>query len=220
MSTTKNLYAVYGASGYGREVMPLACQQLREIGVDLSYLVFVDDTPGPSHVNGQRLMTYADFLKEPAINRYVVIAIASSAVREKLADKLAADGVKPWEIKAENVVVMDEVSIAEGAIFSPFVTLTSNIRIGRFFHANIYSYVAHDCVIGDYVTFAPSVRCNGNIVIEDHAYIGTGAIIKQGTPEKPLVIGRGSVVGMGAVVTKSVPPGVIVVGNPAKPLEK
>ena len=220
MSTTKNLYAVYGASGYGREVMPLVRQQLKQKGVDLGCLVFVDDTPGPSHVNGQRLMTYADFLKESAINRYAVIAIANSVVREKLADKLASDGVKAWEIKAENVVALDEVSIAEGAIFSPFVTLTSNIRIGRFFHANIYSYVAHDCIIGDFVTFAPGVRCNGNIVIEDHAYIGTGAIIKQGTPEKPLVIGRGAVVGMGAVVTKSVPPGVVVVGNPAKPLEK
>ena len=54
--------------------------------------------------------------------------------------------------------------------------------------------------------------------IEDHAYIGTGAIIKQGTPERPIVIGRGAVVGMGAVVTKSVPAGVTVIGNPAKPL--
>ena len=106
------------------------------------------------------------------------------------------------------------------AILSPFVTLTSNIRIGRNFHANIYSYVAHDCVIGDFVTFAPGVMCNGNIVIEDHAYIGTGAVIKQGVPDKPLVIGRGAVVGMGAVVTKSVPAGEVVVGNPAKPLQK
>ena len=68
------------------------------------------------------------------------------------------------------------------------------------------------------MTFAPAVRCNGNIVIEDHAYIGTGAVIKQGQPDRPLVIGRGAVVGMGAVVTKNVPPGVTVVGNPARPL--
>ena len=83
-----------------------------------------------------------------------------------------------------------------------------------------YTHVAHDCVIGDYVTFAPGVKCNGNIHIEDHAYIGTGAVIKQGTPDKPLVIGKGAIVGMGAVVTKSVPAGVTVVGNPARILEK
>jgi len=120
---------------------------------------------------------------------------------------------------AENAVVLDEVSIGEGAILCHFTQLTSNIRIGKYFHANIYSYVAHDCVIGDYVTFAPAVRCNGNVVIEDHAYIGTGAVIKQGSPDKPLVIGRGAIVGMGAVVTKDVPPGVTVVGNPAKVFE-
>src|SRR3546814_1294848 len=97
---------------------------------------------------------------------------------------------------------------------------SSDLKIGLGFHANIYSYVAHDSVIGDYVTFAPGVMCNGNVMIEDHAYLGTGAIIRQGEPGRPLVIGRGAVVGMGAVVTKNVAPGATVVGNPARPLEK
>ena len=63
-------------------------------------------------------------------------------------------------------------------------------------------------------------RSNGNIHIHDHAYIGAGAVIKQGTPNQPLVIGQGAVVGMGAVVTKSVPAGVTVVGNPARIMQK
>jgi len=115
---------------------------------------------------------------------------------------------------------MDEVCIGPGYVLSHFVTITSNVKIGLYFHANIYSYVAHDCVIGDFVTFAPGVKCNGNVVIEDHAYIGTGAVLRQGRPGAPLVIGRGATVGMGAVVTRSVPPMTTVVGNPARPLEK
>jgi sugar O-acyltransferase (sialic acid O-acetyltransferase NeuD family) len=133
-----------------------------------------------------------------------------------LALQCAAEGLGFFEVRAPNVVQMDDVQLGPGAILSPFVTLTSNIRIGRHFHANLYSYVEHDCVIGDFVTFAPGVKCNGNVVIEDHAYIGTGAVIKQGAPGAPLVIGRGAVVGMGAVVTKNVPAGTTVVGNPAR----
>ena len=47
-----------------------------------------------------------------------------------------------------------------------------------------------------------------------------GALLKQGTHDKPLRIGRGAVIGMGAVVTKDVPAGSVVVGNPAVPIVK
>ncbi|NNH79058.1 NeuD/PglB/VioB family sugar acetyltransferase [Acinetobacter sp. ANC 5380] len=214
------LYAVYGASGCGRSLMPVARQQLaRE--ADTSEIVFIDDAlTGMSSVNGHRAMNYQVFLNQAADAKAVQIAIANSFVREKIANRLEADGIHLWSVIADNVVLMDQAEIAIGTALSPFVTITSNIKIGKCFHANLYSYVEHDCVIGDFVTFAPGVKCNGNIHIEDHAYIGAGAMIKQGTPDQPLVIGRGTIVGMGAVVTKSVPAGVTVVGNPARILEQ
>jgi len=171
-------------------------------------------------LNGQRVLTYAQWLSESFSSRYISVAIANSHLREKLVKRFLADGIEFFEVRASNVVQLDEVSVGVGAVLCPNVTLTSNICIGQHFHANIYSYVEHDCVVGDFVTFAPGVMCNGNVHIEDHAYIGAGAVIKQGQPDAPLTIGRGAVVGMGAVVTKSVPPGVTVVGNPARPLIK
>ena len=213
------LYAIYGASGCGRSLMPVARQQLaRE--QDPSEIVFIDDAQTAiTTVNAHRAMNYASFLVEPAVQKQVLIAIANSQVREKIAQRLEADGISLWTIQADNVVLMDQAEIAAGAALSPFVTITSNIKIGKCFHANLYSYVEHDCIIGDFVTFAPGVKCNGNIHIHDHAYIGAGAMIKQGTPDQPLVIGTGAIVGMGAVVTKSVPAGVTVVGNPARIVE-
>jgi sugar O-acyltransferase (sialic acid O-acetyltransferase NeuD family) len=214
-------FAIFGASGCGRGVLPLVRQQLQvEVAAGSADLVFVDDHPPAPVVNGHRVLTYGQWLAEPGNSYHMNIAIANSLVRQRLVQRCVADGVGFYEARSANVVQLDDVQLGEGAILCPFVTLTSNIRIGKHFHANLYSYVEHDCVIGDFVTFAPGVKCNGNVVIEDHAYIGTGAVIKQGSPSKPLVIGRGAVVGMGAVVTKDVPPGATVVGNPAKPMIK
>lgn len=53
------------------------------------------------------------------------------------------------------------------------------------------------------------------IIIEDYVWIATRAIILPGVR-----LGRGCVVGAGAIVSKSVKPGEIVVGNPAKPINK
>ena len=214
------LYAIYGASGCGRSLMPVARQQLARDS-DASEIVFIDDAlESVADVNGHRAINYLTFLNETASEKYVQIAIANSHVREKIAQRLEMDGIQLWSIIADHVVLMDQIELAEGSALSPFVTIGSNVKIGKCFHANLYSYVEHDCVIGDFVTFAPGVKCNGNIHIQDHAYIGAGAMIKQGTPDQSLVIGAGAIVGMGAVVTKSVPAGATVVGNPARIVTK
>jgi sugar O-acyltransferase (sialic acid O-acetyltransferase NeuD family) len=216
------VFAVYGASGCGRSLMPVAVDQLQRLdGQENSQIVFIDDAlDEDANVNGYTAMNYAKFKSINSDDKFVLIAIANSSIRQKIADKLVQDGISLWTVRGTTTLIMDAVSIAAGAALSPFVTIAANVTIGKCFHANLYSYVEHDCVIGDYVTFAPRVSCNGNIHIHDHAYIGTGAVIKQGTPDKPLVIGRGAIVGMGAVVTKDVPAGAVVIGNPARPLNK
>lgn len=210
----QKIIGIYGASGFGREVLPLVREQY--VNVELC---FIDDGLVDKQLNGYPVYSYQCFFNLPQVDKSVVFAIANSQVRESLEAKCKQDNIKNLPVKAFNAIVLDQVDLGEGSILCHFTQLTSNIKIGKQFHANIFSYVAHDCIIGDYVTFAPKVQCNGNVHIEDHAYIGAGAIIKQGTPASPLVIGKGALVGMGAVVTRSVPAGATVVGNPARPLE-
>ena len=214
------VFGLVGAGGFAREVMPIALEHLAKVtGGHLDgHVCFVEPTPVKEIVNGIPCISEDEFLALTAERRMFNVAVADSVFRQAIAERWINHGIEPLSLRASNVEILANNDIQEGAILCGNSMITSNARIGRFFHSNIYSYVTHDCVIGDYVTFAPNVHCNGNVHIHDHAYIGAGAIIKQGTREKPLTIGAGAVVGMGAVVTKDVPPYTTVVGNPARPM--
>lgn len=204
-------FAIFGSGGFGRELLLPAQQMLAARNGPAAWeLVFVSDNPGGEVLgiaeHGPDILDEDDEL---------IIAVGDSRTRKAISERrLAPSGV----LKAPTAVIGPDVHYGEGAVFCDFTIVTASATIGRHFQCNIYSYVAHDCIIGDYVTFAPKVSCNGNVHIGDGAYIGTGAVLKQGTPGEPLIIGEGAVVGMGAVVTRSVPAGAVVVGNPAKPL--
>jgi sugar O-acyltransferase (sialic acid O-acetyltransferase NeuD family) len=191
------LRAIFGAGGCGRGIMPLARGQFPELGGQT--LVFVDDAAAGSVVNGQAVLSFAEFVAHPDTDKAIAIAVADPATRHRLAEQCSAHAIGFFEVRAANVVEMDDVEIGAGALLSPGVILTSNIRIGQHFHGNLGSFIEHDARIGDYVTFAPGVRCNGHVHIGDGAYVGAGAVI-----------------GMGAVVLEDVPAGTTVVGNPAR----
>lgn len=213
-------FGLFGAGGLGREVMPYVKTSVSRtfgISIDDVDVYFVETwEPTQSHVNGYPLISMETFLRLDGA-RYFNVAVGDGRVREAIANQMGSSA-EVLPIHADQTIFLDNNVIGSGAVFCPNTMVTSNVTIGSFFQANIYSYVAHDCIIGDFVTFAPGVRCNGRVHIGDYAYIGTNAIIKEGKPDRPLKIGSGAVVGMGAVVTKDVPDGAIVVGNPARPI--
>jgi sugar O-acyltransferase (sialic acid O-acetyltransferase NeuD family) len=154
-----------------------------------------------------------------ASNDNVVIAISNSKIRSEIYCNLKKKVYFP-NIIHKSAFISKSSQLDTGSIICPFATITANAKIGKNFQANIYSYVAHDCIIGDNVTFAPSVKCNGNVVIENNVYIGTGATIKNGSLDKQLTIGQNSTISAGAYVNKNVPPNYIAYGSPCKFIKK
>lgn len=207
-------FAVFGTGGFGREVAPLVRPH------DES-LVFVDDREDrPASVNGIPVISFEQLTSADHRDRQVVIAVGDGRTREKIERRLLDAGLALGSVHAPTARVLDGNSIGPGAVLCDNVVVTSNATIGRNCQVNIYSYIAHDCVLGDYVTLAPRVSLNGNVQVDDYAYIGTGALFVQGKEGRPLVVGKGAMVGMGSVVTKPVEPYTLVVGNPAKPLRQ
>jgi sugar O-acyltransferase (sialic acid O-acetyltransferase NeuD family) len=206
-------FGIVGAGGFGREVLPIG----RMAYPDAKFCFVESGSVQSREVNAVPVVDEGTFFAS-SDEKFFTVAIADHGARKAIADRFIQNGAKATRLEARSSAIYDNNSIGEGAILCANVVITSNASIGRFFHANIGSYVAHDCVIGDFVTFAPMVCCNGNVSIGDGAYIGTGAKLRQGSSGCPLLIGEGATIGMGAVVTRDVPPGETWVGAPARKL--
>lgn len=206
---------IFGPGGMGRELVAIArISALRRFEARESpEVVFAADS-AREDVLGVRVIGEDELNADDRI----VIALGSSQARREVSERLRH--IPAGQLIAPSAIIGPDVTIGEGAVICDFCAVTASVVIGRHFQCNIHSHVSHDCRIGDFVTFAPRVSCNGNVHIGDGAFIGSGAVIRQGTPDRPLVIGAGATVGMGAIVTRDVPPGATVVGNPARPLEK
>ena len=101
-----SLVGVFGASGFGREVMPLVRQQ--HSGSNARF-VFIDDNPPAVELNGYPVLTYQQFLQEHAGDKFITIAIADSGIRKMLTDRCVSDGVLIFDVRANNAILMDAV---------------------------------------------------------------------------------------------------------------
>lgn len=199
---------IYSFGGYAREFSRCVRQQYPG-----DKIVFVDDGDCPGAIGYHEACNSAD----PDHDRWIV-GFASAELRKAKTHQILKDGHRLCSVSAATSVIGENVEIGEGAILSDFSMLTADATVGRSFHMNIYSYVAHDCVIGDFVTLAPRVSVNGRVHIHNDAYIGTGATILPGKADKPLVIGEGAIIGAHALVSKDVAANTTVVGIPARPI--
>ena len=217
---TRIVYGIFGCGGFGREGIELARQTCLDVhgAADMFELVFVEDRPQLQSVDGYRVLALDEFLALDAPRRFNVL-VADAQVRARVAAQCEAGGIEPFTIRSRTADIHPTAKIDVGAVLCQFTVVSANANVGRFFHLNHHGYVSHDCRVGDFVTFAPAVRCNGTIDIGDFAYLGSGATLRNGTTDRPMRIGAGAVVGMGSVVLASVEDGETVVGNPARLLK-
>ena len=200
---------LFGSGGAGRDLVAMATAVAKRRFDDPGAVAFVDEGVAGA-VMGVPIIDISTLTPKDL----VVLSIGNSATRARVVSRYPE--LIFISLISDTALLGPAVSIGTGSVVQDYATITANTRIGRFFQANNHVHIAHDCVIGDFVTFAPRVTCNGNVHIGDGAYIGAGALLRHGQPDRPLVIGAGATVGMGAVVTRDVAPGTTVVGNPAR----
>lgn len=203
---------IFGTSGFAREV--------NDIATDIGYrTVYISRDKAELDV----FNSVSEVIPECDVGKYrdmnYVIGVGENAVRQKVAQRFEAD------LNFVNLIhpsatfgrgQHEVIASAKGVIICAGARLTNNVRVGNFTIFNLNSTIGHDTIIEDFVNVSPGANISGNVYVGKHCWIGTGAIVNQGTGSRKLTIGDNTMIGSGSVVIKDCEPNAVYVGIPAK----
>lgn len=193
---------IIGASGHGKVVLNSLLRQGKSV------VAFIDDDPSKK-----------EFLGYPVFQKSVIKqgdelywGIGNGEVRAKL--KIALPNRFEQSIDP-SAIVADSVSVGEGTVVLHGAIVQPDCSLGEHCIVNTKASIDHDCMIGDYSHIAPGVTICGNVTIGRNCWIGAGATIIQGVK-----LGDNVVVGAGATIIDSYNDNLVIIGTPARPLNK
>lgn len=209
--------AIYGAGGFGREVLTLI-HDINKSEIKWNIIGFFDDGKEKGEiVNGFPILGGITALNEWATPLSIAVSIGAPSVKKTIIKRINNPIIDYPTLIHSSVIIGDEryVQIGKGCIICANNVITTNVKIGDFVIFNLCCTVGHDAVIGDYSAVMPVGIISGEVNIGEEVYIGTGAtIINQ------INIGEKATIGAGAVVIHDVPDGATVVGVPAKEVKR
>jgi acetyltransferase-like isoleucine patch superfamily enzyme len=128
---------------------------------------------------------------------------------------------------ADHASIRENVQIEEGTVVGRGSIIELNTKIGKRCTIQTLAYITGDTVIEDDVFIGPCVSMSNDKYMGAKEYELKGPIIKEGakignnaTLLPGVMIGEKGIIGAGSVVTKDVRNNEVVVGVPAKKLQK
>ena len=203
---------IFGTSGMAREAGDIACA----LGFQPLYIA-------RDQAELDAWSFPADAILEEGVQNHpnigFVIGIGENTVRQVIAQRFSGtlrfiNLIHPSATFGQGQRQLIEAQ--QGVIVCAGVRFTSSIQVGDFCIFNQNATVAHDVIIEDFVHVAPGSTISGNVHVGSRCWIGSGAIVNQGTGSTRLHIGVDTVIGSGAVVIKPCESNAVYVGVPAK----
>jgi sugar O-acyltransferase (sialic acid O-acetyltransferase NeuD family) len=200
------------ASGLAREVIALEASRGHYDEVFL-----LDDDPGlqGTALDGVPVIGPIALAAERFDGELLICAGRGSA-RRSIARRLAAMGVPSsayGRVVHPNVDVPPGCSVGPGCILLASVVLTASVHLHRHVVVMPHVTLTHDDVVSDYATLCAGVALGGRVTVEEGAYVGMNASVRQ-----DVTVGRDSVLGMGSVLLHDLPADETWAGVPARNL--
>lgn len=208
--------AIFGASGFAYETADVA------MAAGYTKIVLITDNVQEAKFARFEVVSEADSTELHKQGYCFAIGIGESKIRKKIYEKFETYHFPNLIHPSASLGYLQKEKLEKsiGNIITAGVVMTNNIEIGNFNIFNLNATVGHDCIIKNYISVMPSVNISGNVEINDEVFIGTGAVMLQGSSEDKLSIGRFSVIGASSLVTKNVDDYCTVVGVPAKVIKR
>lgn len=194
--------------GYFEEIVEL-CEKC-----DCSIFGVVDYEPkGPYLYLGndeEFIAKYSDYKEIP-----LVLTPDKPEIRKELYDKYKKIGFSFKTLIAPEATISKTANISEGCMIQSLCNVSSNVYIDKCVRVNTGANIMHDCNIGAYSVIAPDAVLLGHVVVGTKSYIGANSTVLPN-----ISIGNETTVGAGAVVTKDFDDNMVLVGVPAKRMDR
>ncbi|WP_434049420.1 acetyltransferase [Marinobacter salarius] len=204
-----NCLAILGASGHGKVVADAAEQS------GWGSIHFFDDAWPELASNSHWSVVGSSAELLTNLDKYdgVVVGIGDNRIRSQKLQQLGAAGANIVSVIHPSAAISPYVKLGVGSVVFANSVINADAMVGPGAIINTGSVIEHDCRLGKCVHLSPNATLAGGAVLGRLVWVGANACVKQ-----QVSIGDEAVVGMGSVVLRNVIAGMVVAGNPAKPL--
>jgi sugar O-acyltransferase (sialic acid O-acetyltransferase NeuD family) len=205
--------AILGAGGFGRQAAWAIVEGLEAVAVE--GVVFLDDGFRELGAEVDGLTVQGPIDPDEFKVGEGFLGVGMPATRARVVEKMRA-AVAQWPAAIHRAAVMSSsAAIEEGTLVQARAVISTGVRLGAFSVVNLSASISHGSEVGRFAVVSPNAAVGGDVTIGEGAFIGIGATVIQGVQ-----IGAWSVVGAGAVVTRNVEPNSVVVGVPAREIDR
>lgn len=205
--------AVYCAGGFGREIYDIA-YRINQAEKRWDEIVFIDNYKVESPYDDVAIFTMKELPYTPQ-EVEIVVANGEPFEREVIFNELSEKKYEITTLVDPLANVSTFATLGKGSIVIGYTMINAGVSIGNNVVIQSHCVIGHDIWIDDHTVLSSGFMPSGNIKIGKRVFVGLNTCTIDGVQ-----IGDDSIVSLGSVIYKNVATGMIVMGNPARPIRR